>query len=63
MTRDELRDLITNAKKLIPKLEKAWKYFENEEIINLTETKQLPCDSCEDRKIFERSNKEKKDGI
>jgi len=63
MTRDEFRDLIVNDKKLIPKLEKAWKYFEDEEIINLTETKQLLCDGCEDRKIFERSNKEKEDGL
>ena len=55
MTRDELRDLLVQAKKIIPKLEKAWKFLEDEQIIKLTETKQLPCDSCE--------NKENKNGL
>ncbi len=48
MTRDELRDLIIQAKEIIPKLEKAWRYLEEEQIISATEVKQLPCDTCED---------------
>ena len=56
MTRDELRDLIIEAKTLIPKLEKAWKFLEDEEIVELTNIQQLPCDSCEDDKIWKRTN-------
>ena len=49
MTRNELRDLLVQAKEIIPKLEKAWKFLEDEQIIELTEVKHLPCDSCEDK--------------
>ena len=55
MTRDELRDLIIQAKEIIPKLEKAWKFLEEEQIISATEVRQLPCDTCEDGKIIERT--------
>jgi len=50
MTKDELRDLIVEGKAVIKKLNHAWLLLEDEEIIELTEIKRLPCDSCEEEK-------------
>ena len=47
MTKDELRDLLIEAKVLMAKLKDAWLHLEDAEIVKLTEIKELPCDACE----------------
>ena len=49
MTRDELRDLLIEAKALIRKLERIWQQLDDVEL-EACEIGHLVCDSCEDKK-------------
>ena len=48
MNREELRDLIIEGKELIKKLNEVWRYVEDVEIREATETQHLICDACEE---------------
>lgn len=47
MNKDELRDLLIEAKVIMDKLRDAWHCLEDIEIVKATDIVQLPCDACE----------------
>ena len=49
MNRNDLCDLILQAKTLIDTLTKAWLNLEDKDIEQATEQQQLICDSCEEK--------------